>query len=78
VVFNSPDCIRRLTPLNPFERFEDGRPRVPDNPLHPDLHQVVEDEGRAEGRTGGQNTWDVSTWAPEIETDFLSWREGRT
>ena len=111
MVFNSPENVRRLTPLNPFERFEDGRPRVPDDllermklvtndeawgvlerghgyffqfegnwlnlhpervlvgravtatfaPLRPDLHQVVEDQGRAEGRSGGQNTWVIDT-----------------
>jgi 4-hydroxy-4-methyl-2-oxoglutarate aldolase len=111
VVFNSPENVRRLTPLNPFERFEDGRPRVPDDllermklvtndeawgvlerghgyffqfegnwlnlhperilvgravtatfaPLRPDLHEVVEAQGRAEGRGGGQNTWVIDT-----------------
>jgi regulator of RNase E activity RraA len=111
VIFNSVENIRRLTPLNPFERFDDGRPRVPDDllermklvtndeawsilerrhgyffqfeggwlnlhpervlvgravtatfaPLRPDLHQVVEEEGRAQGRTGGQNTWVIDT-----------------
>jgi regulator of RNase E activity RraA len=111
VVFNSPENIRRLTPLNPFERFDDGRPKVPDDllermmlvtndeawgvlerrhgyffqfegnwlnlhperilvgravtatfaPLRPDLHQVVEDQGRLEGRSGGQNTWVIDT-----------------
>src|SRR5919202_6606006 len=30
MLFNAPDEVRRLTPLNPFERFADGRPRVPD------------------------------------------------
>jgi 4-hydroxy-4-methyl-2-oxoglutarate aldolase len=33
VVFNSPDTIRRITPLATFERFPDGRPRVPDDLL---------------------------------------------
>jgi 4-hydroxy-4-methyl-2-oxoglutarate aldolase len=111
VVFNSPENIQRLTPLNPFERFADGRPKVPDDllermklvtndeawgvlerghgynfqfegnwlnlhpervlvgravtatfvPQRPDLHQVVEEQGRAEGRTGGQNTWVIDT-----------------
>jgi 4-hydroxy-4-methyl-2-oxoglutarate aldolase len=111
VVFNSAENIKRLTPLNPFDRFEDGRPRVPDDllarmrlvtndeawgvlerrhgyffqfegnwlnlhpervlvgravtaafmPLRPDLQQVVEEEGRGSGRTGGQNTWVIDT-----------------
>jgi regulator of RNase E activity RraA len=33
VVFNTPENVRRLTPLNPFERFDDGRPKVPDDLL---------------------------------------------
>ena len=111
MLFNSPEEIRRLTPLNPFDRFPDGRPRVPDDllqrmrlvtndeawgvlerrhgyhfqfegswlnlhperilvgravtamfvPLRPDLHEVIEAEGRATGRSGGQNTWVIDT-----------------
>jgi len=30
-------------------------------PMRPDLQQVVEAEGRAEGRAGGQNTWVIDT-----------------
>lgn len=30
-------------------------------PARPDLHAVVEAEGRAEGRSGGQNTWVIDT-----------------
>jgi regulator of RNase E activity RraA len=33
MIFNSPESIRRITPLNPFARFDDGRPRVPDDLL---------------------------------------------
>jgi 4-hydroxy-4-methyl-2-oxoglutarate aldolase len=33
MLFNSPENIRRLTPLNPFDRFDDGRPKVPDDLL---------------------------------------------
>lgn len=111
MIFNTSDAIRRLTPLNPFDRFADGRPRVPDDllermrlvtndeawgvlerrhgyhyqfegnwlNLHPerilvgravtamfvparrDLQDVVEQQGRSEGRTGGQNTWVIDT-----------------
>jgi regulator of RNase E activity RraA len=111
MVFNSPENIRRITPMNPFERFADGRPRVPDDllermklvtndeawsvlerrhgyhyqfegnwlnlhpervlvgravtamfvPGRPDLQDVVEEQGRAEGRSGGQNTWVIDT-----------------
>src|SRR5919204_243458 len=114
MLFNPPDAVRRLTPLNPFDRSADGRPRVPDDllermrlvtndeawgvlerrhdypfqfeggwlnlhpervlvgravtamfvPLRPDLHQAVEDEGRGQGRSGGQNTWVIDTLLP--------------
>lgn len=30
MIFNTPDRVRALTPLNPFPRSDDGRPRVPD------------------------------------------------
>jgi 4-hydroxy-4-methyl-2-oxoglutarate aldolase len=109
--FNSPETIQGITPLNPFDRFEDGRPRVPDDllermrlvtndeawgvlerrhgypfqfeggwlnlhpqrvlvgravtamfvPMRPDLHEAIEQHGRAEGRSGGQNTWVIDT-----------------
>lgn len=114
MIFNTPEDIQRLTPLNPFERSADGRPRVPDDllermrlvtndeawgvlerghgymfqfeggwlnlhpervlvgravtamfvPQRPDLHNVVEQHGRSEGRSGGQNTWIIDTLVP--------------
>jgi regulator of RNase E activity RraA len=114
VIANSPEQIIALTPQNPFERFPDGRPRVPDDllqrmkkvtteeawgvlrrngyhfqfagnwlnlhpeqvlvgravtcsfvPLRPDLQEVVQAEGQAEGRIGGQNSWVIDTLAPD-------------
>ena len=111
MVFNTPQRVAELTPLNPFERSADGRPRVPNDilermkrvtndeawgvlekklgyhfqfeggwynlhpervlvgravtvrmvPIRPDLHEVVETGGRAEGRHGGQNNWVIDT-----------------
>ena len=111
MIFNPPDAVQRLTPLNPFDRFADGRPRVPDDllermrlvtndeawgvlerghgylfqfeggwlnlhpervlvgravtamyvPRRPDLHDAIEQHGRSEGRSGGQNTWIIDT-----------------
>src|SRR5438552_18068721 len=108
---SSPQAITSITPLNPFARSADGRPRVPDDllermklvtndeawgvlerrhdyhfqfeggwlnlhpervligravtamfvPLRPDLHDAIEHHGRAEGRSGGQNTWVIDT-----------------
>jgi 4-hydroxy-4-methyl-2-oxoglutarate aldolase len=43
VIFNSPDRVTALTPANPFERFPDGRPRVPDDILERMRH-VTNDE----------------------------------
>jgi regulator of RNase E activity RraA len=31
MIFNSPERVAALTPQNPYERFADGRPRVPDD-----------------------------------------------
>ena len=106
----SRDKIIELTPKNPYDRFPDGRPRVPDEilermrqvtteeawgvlrnhgydfqfegnwlnihperilvgravtgryvPKRPDLHEVIEAEGQAHGRIGGQNSWIIDT-----------------
>jgi regulator of RNase E activity RraA len=43
VIFNSPERIAALTPLNQFERSLDGRPRVPDDILERMRH-VTNDE----------------------------------
>ena len=32
-IVSPPEAIRQITPLNPFDRFPDGRPRVPDDLL---------------------------------------------
>ncbi|MGH2618674.1 MAG: RraA family protein, partial [Thermomicrobiales bacterium] len=114
MIFNSPERVAALTPLSQYERFADGRPRVPDEilermrlvtndeawgvvergrgyhfqfegdwvnlhpdrvlvgravtvrmvPLRHDLQAVVEREGAADGRSGGQNTWVIDTLLP--------------
>jgi regulator of RNase E activity RraA len=112
-IVNSRESIIEMTRLNPFERFPDGRPRVPDEllermklvtteeawvvmrrqgynyqfegnwfrthpdrilvgravtammvPKRPDLHDLVEETGKAEGRIGGQNSWVIDTLVP--------------
>ena len=106
----SKEKIIDLTPQNPYDRFPDGRPKVPDGilermrevtieeawsvlnqngyqyqfegnwlnlhpdrilvgravtgrfvPTRPDLHEVIEAEGKANGRIGGQNSWVIDT-----------------
>lgn len=105
-IFARPEDVIALTPNNPFDRYPDGRPRIPDDfierlrlvtteeawgtmrkhgyhhqfegnwlrthpeqvlvgralpccmmPTRPDLHTVVEAQGKAENRIGGQNSW---------------------
>lgn len=112
-IINPRESIIELTRLNPFDRFADGRPRVPDDlltrmnlvtteqawrvlrthsyynqfegnwfrthpdrilvgravtammvPKRPDLHDLVEETGQAEGRIGGQNSWVIDTLEP--------------
>lgn len=107
------ETLVELTRKNPFERFPDGRPRVPNDliarmkhvtteeawgvlrkhgyywqfegnwfathpgrilvgravtamfvPHRPDLHELIEETGRAEGRIGGQNSWVIDTLEP--------------
>jgi len=107
------EIVIELTRLNPFDRFPDGRPHVPDEliermklvtteqawgvlrahgyhhqfeggwfrthpdrilvgravtammvPHRPDLHDLVEETGQAEGRIGGQNSWVIDTLLP--------------
>jgi len=109
-IVNPPESVIELTRSNPFERFRDGRPRVPDEllermklvtteqawgvlseegyhhqfegnwfcthpdrilvgravtammvPRRPDLHDLVEEIGKREGRIGGQNSWVIDT-----------------
>ena len=43
MIFNSPERVAALTPLNTHERFADGRPRVPDEILERMRH-VTNDE----------------------------------
>jgi regulator of RNase E activity RraA len=112
-IVNPPESIIELTRLNPFGRFPDGRPKVPDDiiermkavtteqawgvlrkhgynwqfegnwfnthpdrilvgravttqfvPRRPDLHELIEEKGKAEGRIGGQNSWVIDTLLP--------------
>lgn len=112
-IVNSRKSIIELTRLNPFDRFPDGRPHVPDDivermkyvtteqawgvlrengyfnqfegnwfrshpdrtlvgravtammvPKRPDLNDLVEETGKAEGRKGGQNSWVIDTILP--------------
>ncbi len=112
-IVNPRESLERLTRQNPFDRFPDGRPHVPDDiiermklvtteeawgvlrrngynyqfegnwfrthperilvgravtammvPRRPDLHDLVEDMGRDEGRIGGQNSWVIDTLLP--------------
>ena len=109
-IVTPPQTIIDLTPFNPFGRFTNGRPQVPDHliermklvtteeawgvlsehgyhwqfegnwfqthpdrilvgravtammlPYRPDLHEVIESTGQAEGRIGGQNSWVIDT-----------------
>ena len=109
-IVNTRETVIELTRLNTFDRFPDGRPRVPDSlikrlksvtteeawgvlrrhgylhqfeggwfrthphriligravtammvPSRPDLNDLVEEMGRAEGRIGGQNSWVIDT-----------------
>ncbi len=112
-IVNPRENLIELTRLNPFERFPDGRPKVPDDlvermrlvtteeawgvlrrhgynfqfegdwfrthpdqilvgravtaqmvPYRPDLHTLVEDSGKEQGRIGGQNSWVIDTLEP--------------
>ncbi len=112
-IVNPTEAIIAMTPLNPFDRFPDGRPRVPDDllermktitseqawgildrekyffqfdgnwfrthpekilvgravtaqmlPYRPDFHDVVQKQGEADGRIGGQNSWVIDTLQP--------------
>ncbi len=117
-IFNSADNIQQLTRSfdaedSSNERFDDGRPRVPDDilermkpvtteeawsvlrrhgyhrqfvsgwfrthpdtvlvgravtatmlPHRPDLHELVVETGKDEGRIGGQNSWVIDTLEP--------------
>jgi len=112
-IANPPDAVKELTRKNPFDRYPDGRPKVPDDllkrmrqvtteqawgvlrrhgynhqfegnwfcthpgkilvgraltammvPMRPDLHELVEEIGKTEGRIGGQNSWVIDMLQP--------------
>jgi 4-hydroxy-4-methyl-2-oxoglutarate aldolase len=112
-IVNSRESVIELTRLSSYDRFPDGRPRVPDDliermksvtteqawgvlrghgynnqfegnwfrshpertlvgravtammvPRRPDLNDLVEETGKAEGRIGGQNSWVIDTLVP--------------
>lgn len=112
-IANPPEAVVKLTRKNPFDRYPDGRPRVPDDllgrmrqvtteqawgvlrqhgynfqfegnwfctnpgkilvgraltammvPMRPDLNEIVEEIGKAEGRIGGQNSWVIDMLQP--------------
>lgn len=113
-IANPPEAVAELTRLNPFGRFDDGRPCVPTDliermrqvtneqawavleeqgyrnqfegnwfrthpdrilvgravtammmPYRPDLHDLVQETGDAEGRIGGQNSWVIDALLPD-------------
>ena len=51
-LFASPETIKSLTPLNPFERFPDGRPRVPDEVVQRIAHATTEQAWKVLGDHG--------------------------
>jgi len=112
-IANPPEAVEELTRKNPFDRYPDGRPKVPDDllermklvtteqawsvlrqhgynhqfegnwfcthpgkilvgraltammvPMRPDLNEIVEETGKAEGRIGGQNSWVIDMLQP--------------
>ena len=114
---NYREDIIEWTKLNPYDRFPNGRPRVPDDilqrmkkitieqawgvlqghgyhlqfegdwmnlhpdrvlvgravtavfmPTRPDLHAVVEEQGKADGCIGAQNSWVIDTL---VENDVI-------
>jgi len=117
VRLNCKEDIIEWTKLNPYDRFPNGRPRVPDDilqrmkkmtieqawgvlqghgfhfqfegnwmnlhpeqvlvgravtavfmPTRPDLHAVVEEQGKADGCIGAQNSWVIDTL---VENDVI-------
>jgi len=112
-IANPPEVVKELTRKNPFDRYPDGRPKVPEDllermrevtteqawgvlnshgyknqfegnwfcthpgrilvgraltammvPMRPDLNELVEEIGKAEGRIGGQNSWVIDMLQP--------------
>ena len=112
-IANPPEVVEELTRKNPFDRYPDGRPKVPEDllermrevtteqawevlnshgyknqfegnwfcthpgrilvgraltammvPMRPDLNELVEEIGKAEGRIGGQNSWVIDMLQP--------------
>lgn len=61
MIANPPDRIAAITPLNPFERFPDGRPRVPDDLLER-MKKVTTEEAWGVLRRNGYNFQFAGNW----------------
>lgn len=71
--FNMKEDIIQLTRLWKGERFEDGRPKVPDSdymPARPDLFDLVEEIRHEEGRRGTHNLWVVDNLVISIKVAY--------
>lgn len=69
MIFNSPEHVRLLTHLSPYERFPDGRPRVPDELLER-LKVVTNDEAWAiVSRDHGYRFQFAGDWAVHLQPE---------
>src|SRR5680860_694877 len=69
MIFNDPERIRALTPLNPFERSADGRPKAPDDLLER-LQLVTNDEAWGVLERGhGYHFQFESDWKVHLQPD---------
>ena len=63
----SPKQIAELTPDNTYDRFPDGRPRVPDDILER-MRKVTTEEAYTPGEVDRK-------WSEEMEADFAAWKK---
>src|ERR1035437_2374563 len=60
----SRELLIKYTPDWKGERFEDGRPKVPDGILQRMKSVTLEEQGKKDGRVGGTNAWPVDMLQP--------------
>jgi regulator of RNase E activity RraA len=70
MIFNSPDRIEKLTPLNPFDRLDDGRPRIPDDLLERLKHVTNDEAWGVLERGNGYHYQFEGDWAVHLQPDI--------
>jgi regulator of RNase E activity RraA len=71
MIFASPDDIRAMTPLNPYGRYPDGRPQVPDEMLQRSQEVTAEEAWHILSRVNGYHYQFAGGWPVHLHSDVV-------